>query len=396
MPINPQIPLAGQSPDLVGSYQKGLSARKSQQDLALQPKRNQLLDLQMQGQLSQNQSADAQAQMDQMKAQYMPMVTAATQIKHLGGATAENAQEIDRFLTQQLGGASTEVAQAIDQARDLLQSGDFQGFNAGLDAILQTGIDLGLTKAPTDSSFTLSAGQGEYNRDGTLIAERPKDTPQDNSQVLSEGQILVNKGDGTQIAVNPKDTSTVKLSVHMQKRLSDANDSAIEAASNAIEFEELAVQMEGANLRGGFFGATWPEKMKEFTGSQDAVTALRKRYFAIRSSQAIQNLPPGVASDKDIELALMGFPGDKANKEEMASFLRGMAKLERAADTYNTFKANHISTTGNERGMLSAWRESLKPKKGTGNIPPGFELMEDASGNKAYVHPDTGEVREVQ
>ena len=43
---------------------------------------------------------------------------------------------------------------------------------------------------------------------------------------------------------------------------------------------------------------------------------------------AIKSLPPGAASDKDIQMALSGFPKDTSNSANIAQFLRGMAKLQ--------------------------------------------------------------------
>lgn len=357
MTIDARIPMMGQPSNGLASFMQG------QED----NKRNQLLDLQIQNQQSQADKGSAEAEMAQLKSQFMPIVTTASRIKALGGATPENLQQINSLIAQS--GANPE---SVQQSVALLQAGDFQGFNNELDNVLAAGRQMGLVNEAKDQSFTLSEGQTRFDPQGNVIAENPK-------------------------AENLKGGSTINLSVHMQKRLSAANDAAIEASSNAIEFEELATQIASSNIRGGLFGATWTEKAKELTGNQDAVSALRKRYFAIRSSAAVKNLPPGVASDKDIEMALMGFPSEKANKEEISSFLRGLAKLERAADQYNTFTANYISTTGGEKGMLSAWRDSAKPKSNERqNIPEGFVLMEDTSGKRAYVNQTTGEIREVQ
>ena len=175
-----------------------------------------------------------------------------------------------------------------------------------------------------------------------------------------------------------------ELSVHLQKRLSEANDAATESRANAVEFETLASEIEASNLRGGIFGGTWGERVKDVTGSQDAVTRLRQRYMGIRSSMAVKNLPPGVASDKDIELALKGFPTENANKETITSFLRGMSKLETVQDQFETFKADYISENGSERNLLSAWRAKDNS---------GGKLMVDAQGNRALVYPD-GRVEE--
>ncbi len=56
---------------------------------------------------------------------------------------------------------------------------------------------------------------------------------------------------------------------------------------------------------------------------------MRNEYARVRNSLAIKSLPPGPATDKDIELALRGFPSEYASGDEIARFLRGMAKMQR-------------------------------------------------------------------
>lgn len=149
----------------------------------------------------------------------------------------------------------------------------------------------------------------------------------------------------------------LELSAGLQKRLSTATDEAIDSERAANSAETLADDFERMNVSGGLLAGKWSESLKDITGAQDAVTELRRRYNAVRSSQAVKNLPPGVASDKDIELALSGFPSENANAAQVASFMRGVAKMERERAKYASFRADYISENGTERGMLKAWKE---------------------------------------
>lgn len=153
-----------------------------------------------------------------------------------------------------------------------------------------------------------------------------------------------------------------ELSVHLQKRLSTATDNAIKSESNAESYDGIASEFEDMDVGGGLFAGKWSEAFKDVTGSQDAVTALRKQYLAIRGSQVVNNLPPGAASDKDIEMALSGFPSENATGEQISSFMRGLAKVERHKAAFESFKANYISENGNEKGMVKAWKSEQKKK----------------------------------
>lgn len=151
-----------------------------------------------------------------------------------------------------------------------------------------------------------------------------------------------------------------ELSPQVQKRLSTATDDAIAAENNTAKFTNLANEIEKSDLSGGLLGGSVSEKLKELTGEQDAISTLRREYNAIKASQVVSNLPPGAASDKDIELAMGGFPSDRANKQQLSGFLRGLAKLQKANAELQNFKADYISSTGSERGMLKAWKEQSK------------------------------------
>lgn len=164
-----------------------------------------------------------------------------------------------------------------------------------------------------------------------------------------------------------------ELSSGLQKRLSDATDEAVKSSANVIKYNDLASQIDNADLQGGLSGQAG-ELLKKVTGSQDFRTELRKDYYAIRGSEVVNNLPPGAASDTDIALALAGFPDDSANGQQIASFLRGLAKINEFQKQYNEFKAGYISDNGSERNMLKAWKEQgveyQTPQRGESDIDP--------------------------
>ena len=107
----------------------------------------------------------------------------------------------------------------------------------------------------------------------------------------------------------------------------------------------LAEQLEKSGVGYGAFGSA-AEWLKKTTGNQDVVTQMRKEYTRIRSSQVIKMLPPGPASDKDIELAMAGFPPDTADAATLASFLRGMSKLNTYTAVTENAKAEWVNSVG--------------------------------------------------
>lgn len=126
------------------------------------------------------------------------------------------------------------------------------------------------------------------------------------------------------------------------------NDSAIAAVSSdqaAGQMLDLASRLEQAGASSGV-GAKGSELYKSLTGQQDAITQLRQEYTRLRSTQVSKMLPPGPASDKDIQLALSGFPSETADPATMAGFIRGMAKLQQVDAAVNSAKAEWVNSVG--------------------------------------------------
>jgi hypothetical protein len=147
-------------------------------------------------------------------------------------------------------------------------------------------------------------------------------------------------------------TVAEKLS-SIQARLTDIpegarkliNESATAAAVSkqaATQYLDLASRIEAAQGgKGRLTSAT--EWFATQLGQQDAWTQIRNDYARVRNSVAIKSLPPGVATDKDIELALKGIPPETANAATLASFLRGTAKLQDIDSSINNAKTDWLS-----------------------------------------------------
>jgi hypothetical protein len=146
-----------------------------------------------------------------------------------------------------------------------------------------------------------------------------------------------------------------ELSPYHQKQLTKYSDSAVEAESLANEFNVIANDFEKLDPVSGAAGGAY-EFLKEATGAEDAVSELKRKYLKIRASQLVKNLPPGAASEKDVQLALSGFPKSTANPETMSSFMRGLARLQQFQADYSNFRSQYLSDNATERGMLKAWK----------------------------------------
>ena len=230
--------------------------------------------------------------------------------------------------------------------------------------------------------FSLSEGQTRYDSEGNVIASvkktynpnAPENRPTANAQDLATYKAMKAAGDpdaegfGRSIGIVSKEGE--KLSAASEKAILDSSDAANTARSSASRYMTLADNLRSATKMSGGLKSTWGEYLKEQTGNQDEITALRKEALGITNSEAIASLPPGPATDRDIEMAKAPFPTEKSDPKYVADWLGAVSRLQQKKADYAEFKADFISKNGTVRGdgksLSAAWRDSQKQAQQSG------------------------------
>ena len=203
------------------------------------------------------------------------------------------------------------------------------------------------------------------------------------TEVLEDIKLL-STGDG--------DGSGVKLSAGQKNKVSELSDEAFAFSDSSDELLSLASQYETIDPASGI-AASVDEGLKSLLGTEDAVTELRARFNNIRANVTMQNLPPGAASDKDVELVLSGFLSANANPQTVASFLRGLAKISRFKAERSNFVSNFIEQSGQSAGAYEEWNVKGKEQfmKKYGNLFEKKKEEEEGAGNglpQGFVVPE--------
>lgn len=136
-----------------------------------------------------------------------------------------------------------------------------------------------------------------------------------------------------------------QLESDARKIVNDSTIASVGAEQNAARMLDLATRIEGAEGGKGQFTKA-SEWFAKSTGRQDEWSNLRQEYVRVKNTQAIKSLPPGPATDKDIELAMKGFPDENADAKTIGSFLRGMAKLQQVEASAKSAEAEWVNATG--------------------------------------------------
>lgn len=146
-----------------------------------------------------------------------------------------------------------------------------------------------------------------------------------------------------------------KLSVNMEKGIETAVNNATASSNSANSMSALAQQFRAEKPTTGLFGNA-QNMFAKLTGSDTTLRDLRIRQNALVNSQVLKFLPPGPATDKDVEIVRQGAPTDMDNPETVARWLDAMANLERRNAQFNEFKAEWMSANGNPDNRVMAVR----------------------------------------
>jgi hypothetical protein len=124
------------------------------------------------------------------------------------------------------------------------------------------------------------------------------------------------------------------------------NEAAINGASSKIESQtnlELANRIENANfsnVRG--LGQVSNLLQRQLGFGADAAE-LRSTIERARNSAAVKSLPPGPATDKDIALFLAPIPDSFSNPKVLASYFRGLAKVQAIQGAVDSARADWMA-----------------------------------------------------
>jgi hypothetical protein len=136
-----------------------------------------------------------------------------------------------------------------------------------------------------------------------------------------------------------------ELSSGAEQLVNGAVLAAAKANTLSKQYATLATDFEQAITTAGT-GARISEQIVRMLGTEKEPTALRQEFLRMRNTAVLEMLPPGVASDKDVELALAAFPSETSSPANIASFLRGMSKLQAYEGAMNNAKSEWIQQNG--------------------------------------------------
>lgn len=190
------------------------------------------------------------------------------------------------------------------------------------------GIKDGKKDKPFDAERTVRRDGVDYKQHIKYVNGEPK--------VINEWEV-------------PKD-----LTATMQKQLTDAQEKYVTAESQVGQMDNLIKQLKETPFEGGITKQA-AEGIKAFTGDLDLRSYLDMQFKNLRSKEAMNNLPPGSASDADVRLALSGVPPENASSAYISKWLKAVKSVNKKVSEFQRFRAQYISAKGDTRGMIKEW-----------------------------------------
>ena len=135
--------------------------------------------------------------------------------------------------------------------------------------------------------------------------------------------------------------------------IKDANEAFTKGSQGARQAEGIITNILSSNAleAAGGLRANISEGFKEIIGGRDLLSTLRTQATSVINTEVVNNLPPGVASNRDIEIFSKGFPNpDTATFQELQEYLEASKRINQSLADYGQFKNQYIDKNMSETG----------------------------------------------
>lgn len=150
-----------------------------------------------------------------------------------------------------------------------------------------------------------------------------------------------------------------ELSTEAYKEVMKASAGARAANTNVQKANSLMSRYQSLKPTGGGKWGAVKEWFAGLFGQQDEQTRLKADFDALVNSAVIDNLPPGPATDKDIEIIQKGFPNSSWSRKEIESWLEAYRDAAEFQSFYEAERAKYMTAN---RGLDVDFPNAIKER----------------------------------
>ena len=177
-----------------------------------------------------------------------------------------------------------------------------------------------------------------------------------------------------------------KRTATLEKEVRDLIKSRERRLTTNNKIDSIISRVEEAGGAEGYRG-TATEFFKNVFGGQDEVSLWKKNFTNLINTEVVNNLPPGVASDRDIALIKSGFPEEHWDKKTIVRWMQAYRKVNKYLSDRESYRAGYIEETGRQTGWETGFNEQWESGGATSSSSSGSSTT-TTSGDDSDVDLD--------
>ena len=317
------------------------------------------------------------------------------------GAAAGAQRQAATQAAQETATKSRLIGAALKKARDDNSIENYSSEAARITSMTAEELQQYLTPKERDTTV-ISAGGVLADKDtGEIIASAPFKEQQNTlfADLLKSGKYdpttIKRDAEGNidtsalRLATDPKERGSIPPNV--EKRIIDMD---VESGKSTIGFgraRQLKNDLIASPEKSAGVISTLRTQVLDFAGLRDAEEQQKTDFLRTRNTDIVNGLPPGVASDRDIEIFSQGFPDATAGSAEIIRYLEAEEKILAAQSDMSALFQQHINKQV-ENGIEATTSGFEYERRKYANVMTEFrnkvENATDQQGNPLYSEED--------
>jgi hypothetical protein len=139
-----------------------------------------------------------------------------------------------------------------------------------------------------------------------------------------------------------------KVPATVETRISKINEESTKAAVSLSRNRALQQQLLSSPEKSTGIVSQIRTSALDLAGLRDAEEEAKTMFLRTRNTDIVNKLPPGAASDRDIEVFSAGFPSENSSTEEITRYLQAEAKILAASSDMALLADRHIDSQINK------------------------------------------------
>ena len=350
----------------------------------------------------------------------LPPQSAEQLRKHYEGMGTERRQEIIGFGGQMFSlimNGRTDLAKELATTRGAASRNAGDTANADLmDRVAQL-VDVNPNAARDLLAVSLGATEdgkrlmeSVFAARGAPATERRAEAEAVGAEATAGAAPVLRGAEAARAAAQARNEASPGLSDAATVRVNEAFTASDAARTRAGQLTELNDKITAA-VRDDITGSLGQlgrggRRFVELFGGSTEYARLQREFVRLRNAEVVRALPPGPATDRDIQLIASGFPGENGSTEEIQQFLSAASRIAAYEADYNRFRGMFMDANNGSMGrarrsfeidgvtipagadMSSAFRRVITPRI---EAQRNTQTLQDDPILRRFVQPPAGQ-----